>query len=295
MNLSIEQLRRFVVLAGELHFTTAAARLHITQQVLSAQIKQLEAAIGVALFTRSTRRVELTEAGTAFLERARSAVDEADAAVRVARRAGHREEVLLACEIDAQWALADCLAGLPGLTRSLDMATVYVLDLAALTSLVPARIDAVAVWGQPPPSLPGGPVTLAVEDVHVVLGTDDPLAHRDQVAPGDLAGHTLWMWPRHSGVQSWDILVDHVRPAAEKISIVGGRPPGPEQERMIGAVQQHGGYTFAPARYLSRVRPADVRGVPLTPPLRMALNLCWRGEPSPGVRKLIDEVHRASP
>jgi DNA-binding transcriptional LysR family regulator len=69
-NLDIQLLRHFVVVAEELHFTKAAARLYIAQQVLSRDIKALEAAAGVRLLNRTTRRVELTPAGQLLWARA---------------------------------------------------------------------------------------------------------------------------------------------------------------------------------------------------------------------------------
>jgi DNA-binding transcriptional LysR family regulator len=89
--MELRQLRYFVTVAEELHFARAAARLHIAQQSLSFQIKQLEQELDTTLFERTTRRVELTAAGRAFLHELELVFDHLQRGVEQARRAGRGE------------------------------------------------------------------------------------------------------------------------------------------------------------------------------------------------------------
>ena len=91
----LRQLRYFVAVAEELHFGRAAERLQMSQSPLSRAIRELERELGVVLFVRTTRHVELTPAGTALLDRSRRALAEIDAAVDEARRAAKSGESTL--------------------------------------------------------------------------------------------------------------------------------------------------------------------------------------------------------
>ena len=77
----MRQLQCFVVLAEELNFTRAAARLNMSQPPLSLQIQSLEREIGAELFDRSSRKIALTAAGTSFERRARTILAQHDRAL----------------------------------------------------------------------------------------------------------------------------------------------------------------------------------------------------------------------
>jgi DNA-binding transcriptional LysR family regulator len=87
MYVEIDELHAFVVLAGELHFGRASKRLFVSQPALSKQIRRLEEKVGGSLFTRTRRKVEITEAGRVLLAGAESVLRNASAALTLARDA----------------------------------------------------------------------------------------------------------------------------------------------------------------------------------------------------------------
>jgi DNA-binding transcriptional LysR family regulator len=89
--MELRRLRYFVAVAEELSFNRAAQRLHISQPPLSNQIKRLEEELGVRLFDRSSRGVQMTEAGELLLEEARRIFVQVDQTVRTVQHVGHGE------------------------------------------------------------------------------------------------------------------------------------------------------------------------------------------------------------
>src|SRR5215210_5514321 len=83
---TLDQVRAFVVVAEELHFGRAAERLQMTQPPLSRSMQKLERAVGVRLFERDNRKVELTTAGKTFLTDARRILALASGALEQAQR-----------------------------------------------------------------------------------------------------------------------------------------------------------------------------------------------------------------
>jgi DNA-binding transcriptional LysR family regulator len=80
-------LRYVVAVAEELHFSRAAAKVHVAQPTLSKQIRDLEEEMGTPLFDRTNRHVRLTTAGRVFVKEAEKALVHSDRAVRLARMA----------------------------------------------------------------------------------------------------------------------------------------------------------------------------------------------------------------
>ena len=89
--MEFRQLRYFVAVAEELNFSRAAKRLHISQQALSKQIRDLELELEIQLFYRTKHHVQLTEAGAVFLKESRQLLHQAQKAVQLSKRAARGE------------------------------------------------------------------------------------------------------------------------------------------------------------------------------------------------------------
>lgn len=110
--MELRHLRYFRAVAEERHFGRAAVRLHMAQPPLSQQIRQLEDELGVRLLRRTTRRVDLTPAGAAYLARVRTILAAVDAAGEEAQRIGSGLEgrLVIGCVGSATYSLLPALA-----------------------------------------------------------------------------------------------------------------------------------------------------------------------------------------
>jgi DNA-binding transcriptional LysR family regulator len=104
------QLRYFVAIAEQLSFSKAAKLLNISQPPLSMHIKALEAELGVMLFTRSRRNVELTQAGELLLEHARKTIKQFDYTADIVRKAALGEAGVLRIGFTSSVPLLDVFA-----------------------------------------------------------------------------------------------------------------------------------------------------------------------------------------
>jgi DNA-binding transcriptional LysR family regulator len=190
--MELRQLEHFVTAAEERHFTRAAQRLHIVQSGLSASIKALERELDAPLFVRSTRRVELTQAGHALLPEARRTLAAAQAATdAVAAVQGLLRGTLAVGTMQILPPAVDILAVLgrfhaehPGVELRLRQAGTGTL----LEEVRNGTLDLALVA---PVARPPREITmrhLASDPLLVACAPTHPLANRRQVALADLAG-----------------------------------------------------------------------------------------------------------
>jgi DNA-binding transcriptional LysR family regulator len=201
----IRQLRTFVAVAEEGRFTLAADRLHVVQSAVSATVRGLEAELGARLFDRSTRRIELTDAGRALLPQARRTLAAAalaeDAVAQVG--SGLRGSVWLGTmqaqgmrALSVPRLLAEFRRDHPGVEvnvrhvgGSMEMAT----------EVREGRLD-LAFVSLPRPGPPGVELTpLASEPMVFVCAAAHPLAGRGEVDLADLAAEPFVDLPRGWG------------------------------------------------------------------------------------------------
>jgi LysR family transcriptional regulator, hca operon transcriptional activator len=191
--MELRHLRYFVAVAEEGSLTVAAEkRLHTAQPSLSRQIRDLEYEVGVPLLSRSVHGVELTPAGRAFLDHARLALSQAEAAAEAARRVAQPAKPVFAMgfltgqEVDwlpkATNVLRDELLNIE-IKVSSDHSATLADDLQR------GKLDIAFMRREPKPNLEFRLV--AREPLVVVLPSDHRLAAREAVDPHDMVGETF--------------------------------------------------------------------------------------------------------
>jgi DNA-binding transcriptional LysR family regulator len=212
--MELRHLRYFVAVAEERHFGRAAARLHMAQPPLSQQIKALEAELGVQLLRRTTRKVDLTDAGEAYLQRARAllaGVDEAGFEARLVA-AGTIGRLTIGCVGSATYSL------LPRLVRGLG-AELPGIDFAFQGEmLVPDQVrslgDGTVDIALLRPPIHDASLTIEVlrhDRLVVALAADHPLATRERLRVADLEGHDLVVHTERRGAVMYNVVVDLCR------------------------------------------------------------------------------------
>lgn len=201
MAIDLDQLRTFVTVAEAGGLTPAAETLHLSLPAISRRLSALEAELGVALLTRSTRRVALTQIGREFLPRARRLLDELEESLLGIREtaAQRRGLVTLACIPTAAYYFLP--ATLAAFARRFPAVRVRAMDLAA-----EGVIDAVATGaaefgigmeGAMHPEVEFHP--LRRDPFVLACRRDHPLARRRKLSWADLKGEKLVGVSRQSG------------------------------------------------------------------------------------------------
>jgi DNA-binding transcriptional LysR family regulator len=287
-DIDLKWLRSFVAVAEEASFTRAAARVHVAQPGVSAQVRRLESELGERLLDRSGRTVRLTEAGAAVLPFARAALDAvAKARLAVDDLAGLvRGQVTIGmvsgCALPV---MAELLAGFhkqyPGVAISL---TEDNSDRLA-EMLGDGRLDLalIGVAGEPANGIDG--VVLIDEELVAAVAPGHPLASATTVTVKALRDVPLVSLPRGTGV----------RAALDAACAAAGFEPRIVFEAsalpMVVTMAAQGlGLAVVP-QSTAQMPNAPVI-VPIAPETRSRLELAWPETPSanPAARVLIQQA-----
>ncbi|MCX4825819.1 LysR family transcriptional regulator [Streptomyces sp. NBC_01142] len=294
--LPFPQLHAFVVLAEELHFGHAAARLGIAQPPLSQQIRRLEDKVGHALFSRGPGRVTLTPAGRELLPAARRALTDLADGLAAARAAASGRVGRLRIGFAASLALTV----LPGLLRTFRQRFPGVhLDIREMTTapqiaaLHDKSIDIGLLREPPTDEAELGFRTVLREPFVAVLPSTHALASQRTVQLAQLADSSFVLLPRAVGPQLHDQIAGLCTAAGFTPQIV---QHAVEWQTVCALVETGLGVSLAPAS-IRRIRLKGVafrRIEPSTARTRVAV--AWRkNDQNPLVTHLLATVSQDPP
>jgi DNA-binding transcriptional LysR family regulator len=209
--MELRRIQYFVAVAEEAHFGRAAERLQMAQPPLSQQIKALEAEMGVVLFHRTTRKVELSAAGERFLQRARVILADVDDAVTEAGQvaAGMVGRIAIGFTGSATYDLLPSLvrvlrADLPGIELDIHGEMLTPVQVTALT-------DGTLDLGLLRPPVRNTALEVQVlrrEPLIAVLPEHHPLAVHDRVRLADLRDDPFITYPSHNRSVVYEAVID---------------------------------------------------------------------------------------
>ncbi|WP_116043337.1 LysR family transcriptional regulator [Amycolatopsis palatopharyngis] len=258
--MELRHLRYVIAIAEELHFGRAAERLRVAQPSLSRQVRQLERDLGVQLFARTSRRVELTPAGIAFVAAARHTLAAAEESRTAARQAAAGVVGTAVLGFVAS-AAVDILPRVVPAHRSARSQVRLSLREMTTEEQVPALLDGEIDVGIGRDLEPLD--ELRIESLHrepliAALPQDHHLHHRRRLSMADLRGSPFVTLPRQRVPRAWDKTLQMCRQA--------GFVPSFTQEAnqfvtLLALVAAGLGVAVVPAS----VRPLRQRGVRYVP------------------------------
>jgi DNA-binding transcriptional LysR family regulator len=220
--IELRHFRYAVAVADTLHFGHAAERLHISQPPLSQQIRQLEEELGITLFHRTKRQVQLTKAGELFIQEARVVLAQAEHAVRVGQRMGDGEAgqliVAIAGPADSQF-FVDVFRLFAERHPAVHIALRNMSTMEQAVAIGEGRIH--AGFLVPPLDDPALTVKTVIQrPIAVALPARHPLAQRSYVPLSALAAERHIMFARHLGPHLFDAIVSACREAGFTLNVV---------------------------------------------------------------------------
>jgi DNA-binding transcriptional LysR family regulator len=295
-DIELRHLRHFVAVAEELHFRRAAVRLGMTQPPLSQSIAGLETALDLELFDRSRRQIRLTNAGHAFLDRARSVLDSIEQAAATAHAAaeGRIGRLRITYVGTASYAL------LPRLVANYRERYPHVIvemaertAVAQVEALVRGEAD-IGLIRMPMPDIPALLFeTIDSEPFLVALPERHPLAARQALRLTELAMEPFVMFPAREAPAFHALIVGACLNAGFAMTVV---QEAVQMHTIVSMVAAGLGIALVPGslHHLHQpgvvYRPCD----PSPASFRAEISLAWRRADPSSVVSAFLQVARAS-
>ncbi|HTJ27487.1 MAG TPA: LysR substrate-binding domain-containing protein [Candidatus Limnocylindria bacterium] len=283
----LRSIRSFVAVAEQQSFGRAAESLNLAQPSLSLQIQKLERDLGVQLFRRTSRRVELTDAGEALLIEARALLAQAQIAVDTARNAGRGEIGRLRVGFYDTAPLIIMPALLNRFRSRYPRVHLHFVEHSSREQL------AMLARGEVDIGILRGPVAdnaiasrrIATETLLVALPEGHALARRDAIDVAALRDEPFVLLPRSKGSGLYDEIIMLCRKHGFSPTLA---QEANETHTVCGLVAAGIGVSIVP----SSVRALQVRGLayrPLRPPATIQRCVAWlAASRSPALRAFVE-------
>lgn len=225
-SVSLSELETFIAVAECGSFSLAAKHLSVSQPAVTARVQKLETALGTKLLHRTTRSVEMTEAGSRLAERAREALAELRQLLAEFSEAHAQARMRVVVAATPMIAATHLPRAILEYSERYPDVTIDVLDLrhaAALQSLERGECDmAVLALDDPQPKLRFTP--LMREDIVLVTPPGHPLAGRESISLHELAPYPVMVLERYAALQEqvakeYERLGLQFRPAATAVNL----------------------------------------------------------------------------
>ncbi|HUA07566.1 MAG TPA: LysR family transcriptional regulator [Solirubrobacteraceae bacterium] len=280
--MELRHLRYFVAIAEERSFTGAAERLWVAQPGLSTQMRRLESELGVRLFERHARGVELTDAGTLFLERARVALAATESAAATGRelQSGVIGSIRLGIATGASSTRAAELLQRYGHERPrVELTVLEAYGGTLWRDLREGRLDAlIALRGHASPDL--RTLDFGSGEWVALVGVGHRLAGIGPLPAEDLAGEQIAITGHRDGAVFDRAVADLLEELGAKAELVDA-PPGPA---LYASIARNQAVMVTPAPI---ALPTGLVARRLDPRRTVPFELLWRDEtPSPALAEL---------
>jgi DNA-binding transcriptional LysR family regulator len=291
--MELRHLRYFITVAEELHFGRAAERLHIAQPPLSQQIRQLEAELGFQLFNRTSRTVQLTEAGKEFLKECRQILQQLEQAVQIGRQISRGELgqlVIGFASSSAYNVLPSILQTFRAEVQSVRLELLELTTVRQLQWLETGRIDVGFV--RPPVDIRHYHAkTVFQESFVVALPDGHPLTDREEVSVRSLANEPFVLFSRSQAPGLYDQIISFCQQAGFSPHVT--QEAGLQMQTIISLVAAGMGVALVPSS-LQNLQRIGVVYKPVQEPTPQAeMTMIWRKDDlSPILQRFLGVVEQ---